>query len=123
MTKTARYLVCALVLFGCSETSNPPPAPDLARDSGPRKEAGRDAPLPDRPPLDLAKPDLAVPCGDGQLGILCGGVCVSPTTDPKNCGSCGKACAGGEACVGGTCQSSCTGGTSFCSGTCVNLAT
>jgi hypothetical protein len=37
----------------------------------------------------------------------CGSSCVSIESDPKNCGGCGTACAGGEACEGSICVALC----------------
>jgi hypothetical protein len=37
--------------------------------------------------------------------ILCGGVCVDPTSDRYNCGGCGVQCADDEACISGFCVS------------------
>jgi hypothetical protein len=37
--------------------------------------------------------------------ILCGGVCVDPTSDRYNCGGCGIQCASDEACISGFCVS------------------
>jgi endo-1,4-beta-D-glucanase Y len=41
------------------------------------------------------------------------GVCVDVSSDPANCGTCGKVCGGGQACSGGTCL----GGTGGAGGT------
>jgi hypothetical protein len=39
----------------------------------------------------------------------CGGQCVDTSSDPYDCGACGNACAGGEACCSGLCvKSTCT---------------
>ena len=130
-TRGCGLVLAGLLLTSCSENTSSPPPGDLPRDSGPRREGGldrgrdaaADAASADRQLVDLAKPDTTIPCGDGRPGILCGGACVLPMVDPAHCGGCGKACAGGEACIGGTCQSSCTGGTTYCNGTCVNTAT
>ena len=51
-------------------------------------------------------------CASSQK--LCGGQCTSVQTDNANCGACGKACAAGEVCSGGTCGLSCGGGTTLC---------
>ena len=64
---------------------------------------------------------FAVGCNDGKSGLtpaqacpqtqtLCGSVCATLATDPGNCGSCGKACAAGTACVAGACKSTCPPG-------------
>lgn len=58
------------------------------------------------------------PCEGGKT--RCGDVCVDTSTDPRNCGSCGKACGDlGVSCVGGSCK--CTG--EVCGGVCVNTKT
>jgi hypothetical protein len=44
-------------------------------------------------------------------------------TDNTNCGACGRACSGGQACTMGACSTSCGGGTTNCGGACVNTAT
>jgi hypothetical protein len=44
-----------------------------------------------------------VPCDGGGTSFYCSGVCVDTSTDAKNCGGCGNACAGAEACCAGTC--------------------
>ena len=50
--------------------------------------------------------------GDGATctppEILCGNVCIDPTNDPNNCGSCGKVCPS-NSCVNGLCQGSAPG--------------
>jgi hypothetical protein len=51
---------------------------------------------------------------------------VNTQTDPANCGSCGKACAGGQSCVLGVCRSDgedCGLGRQACGGMCVDLQT
>lgn len=40
-------------------------------------------------------------CPAGQR--RCDGACIDPATDPANCGGCGRACAAGWGCAGGTC--------------------
>ncbi len=47
--------------------------------------------------------------------------CVDTQLDPKNCGSCGKACAQGEVCSNGACALTCTGGTTKCGARCVDI--
>jgi hypothetical protein len=38
----------------------------------------------------------------------CGGACVDPETDPRNCGGCGVRCSRGQACVDSACEGTCT---------------
>lgn len=52
----------------------------------------------------------------------CGGTCVDPNSDPKNCGACGTDC-GAQVCANGTCSDTCPTGTENCSGACVNVNT
>jgi len=51
---------------------------------------------------------------------LCGSVCVDPTTDPSNCGGCGRSCVVANAsaeCIAGECAvGTCTGGFRDCDG-------
>src|SRR5690606_12697461 len=55
---------------------------------------------------------------------LCGeGNCVDLSSDPRNCGACGIACASGEACVDGACSTSCAEGEVVCGDRCVDLRT
>jgi hypothetical protein len=59
-------------------------------------------------------------CGQGASGkVLCGGSCVHLTSDPLNCGACGKTCAVGFDCTSGNCV--CPTGLANCGGTCVDL--
>jgi hypothetical protein len=53
--------------------------------------------------------------------ISCSGNCVSTLTDAKNCGACGRVCAGGNICNQGRCD--CPAGTTSCLGSCVNYST
>ena len=56
--------------------------------------------------------------GDCGTGALCGAVCVSLATDNANCGKCGLACPGGQACKSGACAPVCGTGTTLCGSTC-----
>ncbi len=49
--------------------------------------------------------------------MLCSGGCLDVSADAVNCGTCGRACPAGIACVDGDCA--CPAG--FCGGECVNL--
>ena len=44
-------------------------------------------------------------CQEVPGGVLqiCGNKCVDTLSDEDNCGTCGKACASGQACTGGQC--------------------
>jgi hypothetical protein len=65
-------------------------------------------------------PELS--CSYGE--IPCGSSCINVFSDKKNCGVCGRACGGGEACVNARCGPACTkSGTSLCGDTCVDLDT
>jgi len=48
--------------------------------------------------------------GDGSCSqTVCSGACVNTSTDPNNCGGCGKSC-GTMLCDNGSCSVSCNGG-------------
>lgn len=47
-------------------------------------------------------------CGCPPYETLCNGHCIVTNLDPANCGSCGHACAAGEACSAGVCSATCT---------------
>jgi hypothetical protein len=52
---------------------------------------------------------------------LCGATCIDTTSDPANCGGCGKACGqGAPFCSGGSCVATCGGTTTQCAGGCVD---
>lgn len=50
----------------------------------------------------------------------CDGVCVKTSSDPANCGKCGKACGTDETCAGGACA--CATGKTKCGSTCTDTA-
>jgi len=58
-------------------------------------------------------------CAAGEA--LCAGVCLDVTTDPENCGACGKLCADSEACLAGVCG--CATGETMCDDWCTDTAT
>lgn len=58
------------------------------------------------------------PCPSGE--ILCGDLCIDPTTDRNNCGECGKTCTSMEDCVEGTCT--CTEPYKRCGDECVDTS-
>ena len=63
--------------------------------------------------------DVAVKsCGAQQ--VSCGGACVTVSSDPDNCGACGKSCTGGEVCSAGQCTLACAGGATKCGQACVD---
>jgi hypothetical protein len=60
----------------------------------------------------------SIACPTGQ--VLCGSVCATLSSDVTNCGVCGRVCAAGNTCSGGTCVISCPVGQFNCAGTCAN---
>jgi hypothetical protein len=85
---------------------------------------------PDAPSMDAAVAvdvgeDVAVavdvgppPCPLYQA--RCGGRCLTVSTDPNNCGSCGTVCPMGRVCVAGACAERCPGALTACGGACVD---
>src|SRR5439155_26821234 len=61
---------------------------------------------------------LAVAC-TGPL-LTCGGACVDPMKDLRNCGGCGVACLAGNVCIAGACSLVCDEGLTICEGRCVD---
>jgi len=61
-------------------------------------------------------------CAAGQSN--CSGACVNTSTDPANCGACGRACAAGAVCSNGACMAAvgqaCSAATQCASGACVD---
>lgn len=60
--------------------------------------------------------------------VACGDVCIDPTSDVNNCGSCGNVCPAGQAgdvaaCVAGVCAvtPACSSGLTLCNSGCVDL--
>lgn len=93
MSASARVLVAVgfvLSLAGCGGGDR----------SAPLDGGVADGP-PDSPPAaDLGR---SMPCGDGSR-LACGAACVDPTSDAKNCGSCGHACGADQICSAGQCM-------------------
>jgi hypothetical protein len=99
--------------------SGTPPNPTPALDGGPGYEpdAGGDGPAqgtdaaPDAPGSSTT---TSKGPGSGVLSycvapeIACGDECIDPSTDPNNCGACGKVCPS-NACSGGKCVGSAPG--------------
>ncbi len=59
-----------------------------------------------------AAADGPVTCQGSETA--CQGTCTDTSTDPSNCGTCGKTCGAGEICAAGACALACYGGTSVC---------
>ncbi len=85
---------------------------------------GREATMPDPPPLGVA-PDLAhalcaiVPrARDAESLGRCDGVWIDPSTDPEHCGECHLTCGPEDPCVAGVCG---CGERTGCSHSCVDL--
>jgi uncharacterized protein YkwD len=58
-------------------------------------------PDPDPMPDPEPEPEPEPMC---QVGEMCLGVCVDTSNSGANCGTCGNACAGGQACIAGSCM-------------------
>jgi hypothetical protein len=56
-------------------------------------------------------------CAGGET--RCGSSCVKPESNLRNCGMCGNACTGAQACVQGTCT--CVAPNQVCDGACTSL--
>lgn len=57
---------------------------------------------------------------DGKASTGCE---ANLSSDPLNCGGCGKACGPSDQCIGGACTLVCQGGQTDCNGACVDLQT
>ena len=67
---------------------------------------------------------LPLPSGGGYpapLTTVCNGTCVTTISDPANCGTCGRVCAAGQACLSGNCVAACPTMQSTCFGVAVDL--
>ncbi|MDB5214587.1 MAG: Tryptophan synthase alpha chain [Myxococcaceae bacterium] len=67
--------------------------------------------------------DAGAPVTSDASCTQCGDECVDPKTDPRHCGTCANACAGGSACVAGACSLTCPTGLVNCAGTCLDPTT
>jgi hypothetical protein len=66
--------------------------------------------------------ECGVTCGTANGGTCCSGLCVQTANDPNNCGACGSACTGGRVCSGGTCVCPANKPT-LCNGVCTDQQT
>ncbi len=78
---------------------------------------GRAAPPPPTAPDMAVAPNACAYCGAPAL--CCSEVCVNVQSDKNNCGDCGRVCAAGTFCQGGSClcegsKAPCGGGQSCC---------
>jgi hypothetical protein len=93
--------------------------PGSQGDQGPQGEQGVQGPIgPPGPKGDKGDPAALPSCAIDQVlvsggpsqwrcRLLCSGSLVDPSSDPKNCGGCGVACAPGDVCVAGSCRTTC----------------
>ncbi|WP_236604286.1 MXAN_6577-like cysteine-rich protein [Sandaracinus amylolyticus] len=94
----------ALALAGCGDDADPTPdAGDVEIDA-------------QTPRTDSGPPE----CTDGTT--LCGDECVDTSGSRANCGSCGNACAAGEACVDGACDVLCPASQTECGDVCADVS-
>lgn len=81
--------------------------------------------LPHPAPLGIPQATAEALCAIGsdvrclEGGELCDGACFKLQTDPRHCGTCGRACAAEEPCVAGQCG--CAPGQKACARECRNL--
>jgi len=86
---------------------------------------GRVPRVPTPAPLGIPQATAQALCDIGsdvrclEGGELCGGACFKLQTDPRHCGTCGRACAAGDPCVTGQCG--CLPGQKACALECRNL--
>jgi len=80
------------------------------------------APIAEAGSIPTATTDGAVAACRGNQ-VECAGSCADLKTDRSNCGACGKACAAGQVCSGGTCALSCQDSLKDCDGTCRDVTT
>ncbi len=134
-------LVPFLALAACSATGDFEPG---LVDSGKKQDGGSDGSADSSlPPLDADDADDAggdgaidgpvdsAPTDSGADGFdaascdatVCGTSCVDLSSDPKNCGACGKACVAPEMCVAGKCIIDCSPPMKICGSKCVDLLT
>lgn len=55
--------------------------------------------------------------------MQCGSECIDPMTDPRHCGTCTNACAGGSTCTAGKCSLVCPTPFVNCGGACIDPKT
>lgn len=90
-----------------------------------RMLTGKAPRLPTPAPLGIPSATAQALCDIGsntrclEGGELCDGACFQVQSDPRHCGTCGRACAAGEPCVAGQCG--CSAGQTACSLECHNL--
>jgi len=105
---------------------------EASTDGAPREAQAMDSSSPmDSPSTSDTGTDTGIVGMDGATHLdatsdaptcsmtLCGTSCVDTSTDPTNCGTCGKTCNWWMACNNGTCG--CPGGYTSCNQSCVDL--
>lgn len=99
------FAIAALLLLGCSESSE--------------TDGSKENPKQDDPPKQESTcKDMSCVAG------CCNGECVDFRTDPNHCGRCETQCDKGQFCQEGQCSKTCIGDSArICGGICVNIAT
>ena len=116
MKRIPALLGLGTLALACAESTDLGVDGRDAGDAGAHDEATRDDGSND---TDVDATDGGCPPGRTD----CSGVCVDLTSDPANCGDCGRRCGAAEVCNESSCASTCTPPLHNCGGACVDWQT